>query len=77
MIKYCQGCGGRLGVDCWNEGDCVNISRSMEQDFRNNYLNDLECYSLFKVIKDWFLVRFWKLRQRFFPKKFNDDEIPF
>ena len=25
----CQGCGGVLGRDCWNESDCVWITRQM------------------------------------------------
>ena len=28
-MSRCQGCGGVLGRDCWNEADCVWISQDM------------------------------------------------
>jgi len=30
----CSGCGGILGRDCYNEAECVEISRQREQDYR-------------------------------------------
>ena len=32
MSRICQGCGGKLGVDCWNEIDCMEIGRRQEMD---------------------------------------------
>lgn len=29
MANYCQGCGGVLGRDCWNEIECISITNSM------------------------------------------------
>jgi hypothetical protein len=37
MSRICQGCGGRLGVDCWNEADCVQISNQQAHDL---YINE-------------------------------------
>jgi hypothetical protein len=36
MPKYCQGCGGILGRDCFNEHDCIMISQSQ------NFFHDRE-----------------------------------
>ena len=33
-MRTCQGCGGVLGRDCFNETDCVNITHRMEQHQR-------------------------------------------
>lgn len=30
----CSGCGGILGVDCFNERECIEISRQNEADYR-------------------------------------------
>lgn len=30
----CSGCGGTLGRDCFNEAECIEISRQREQDYR-------------------------------------------
>ena len=30
-MRICQGCGGVLGRDCFNEQDCICISQSMQQ----------------------------------------------
>lgn len=30
----CSGCGGILGRDCFNEYDCIQISRQIESDYR-------------------------------------------
>jgi len=30
----CSGCGGTLGVSCFNEQECVEISRQRESDYR-------------------------------------------
>jgi hypothetical protein len=30
----CSGCGGTLGRDCFNEAECVEISRQRESDYR-------------------------------------------
>jgi hypothetical protein len=32
MSRICQGCGGVLGRDCWNEADCVQISNQQAHD---------------------------------------------
>ena len=29
MARRCAGCGGVLGLDCWNEQDCVWITQDM------------------------------------------------
>lgn len=29
MSRRCQACGGILGVDCWNEQDCLQISHDL------------------------------------------------
>ena len=39
MSRICQGCGGLLGRDCYNEYDCVQISQSMQ------FQNDIGPYS--------------------------------
>lgn len=31
-MRRCQGCGGVLGQDCWNEIDCMEIGRRQEMD---------------------------------------------
>lgn len=31
-MKICQGCGGVLGRDCWNEQECIWISQSQQID---------------------------------------------
>lgn len=31
-MSICQGCGGVLGRDCWNESDCVQISNQQSHD---------------------------------------------
>lgn len=31
-MSICQGCGGVLGRDCWNEADCVQISNQQAHD---------------------------------------------
>ena len=50
MSRICQGCGGILGRDCYNEQDCISISASMGQydqyemqrlQDENNYLRQL------------------------------------
>ena len=30
----CSGCGGILGVSCFNEQECIEISRQREEDYR-------------------------------------------
>jgi len=30
----CSGCGGTLGQDCFNETECIEISRQREEDYR-------------------------------------------
>jgi hypothetical protein len=37
MSRICQGCGGVLGRDCWNEADCVQISNQQAHDL---YINE-------------------------------------
>jgi hypothetical protein len=37
MSRLCQGCGGVLGRDCWNEADCVQISNQQAHDL---YINE-------------------------------------
>lgn len=32
MSRICQGCGGVLGRDCFNEQECIWISQSQQQD---------------------------------------------
>ena len=32
MSRICKGCGGVLGRDCFNEIDCMEISRRQEMD---------------------------------------------
>ena len=46
-MSICQGCGGILGRDCWNEADCVQISNQQAHDlylleFLQRDLNDAE-----------------------------------
>ena len=31
-MSICQGCGGILGRDCWNEADCIQISNQQAHD---------------------------------------------
>ena len=33
-MKTCRGCGGILGRDCWNEMDCLAITHSEENRYR-------------------------------------------
>jgi len=41
-MANCRACGGRLGLDCFNEADCLEISR---QQYENDYNNgELEHY---------------------------------
>jgi len=37
MSRLCQGCGGVLGRDCWNEVDCIQISNQQAHDL---YINE-------------------------------------
>ena len=37
VMSTCRACGGILGRDCYNEHDCLQISRSLDQD---NYYNN-------------------------------------
>jgi hypothetical protein len=37
MSRICQGCGGRLGVDCYHEADCIQISNQQAHDL---YINE-------------------------------------
>lgn len=32
MSRICQGCGGVLGRDCFNERECIYISQQQEQE---------------------------------------------
>lgn len=51
MARVCQGCGGILGRDCFNEFDCIRIGNAMEQERHDEHqraANDME-------------ERFWKL----------------
>lgn len=43
----CSGCGGTLGRDCFNEQECIEISRQRESDYREleglwNQIADLQ-----------------------------------
>lgn len=51
MSRICQGCGGVLGRDCYNEYDCVQIGKSMEiHDTVQPYIEALtEC----RTVLDW------------------------
>jgi len=42
-MRICQGCGGILGRDCYNEQDCISISNSQNQNYYDdaNEINDL------------------------------------
>lgn len=37
MAIICQGCGGVLGRDCFNESECIWITQSMAQDDYNRH----------------------------------------
>jgi hypothetical protein len=39
-MANCRACGGRLGLDCFNESDCLEISRQQyEDDYDDRGLN--------------------------------------
>lgn len=40
-MKICNGCGGVLGRDCWNEQDCVAISNSQDNQFISQLESEL------------------------------------
>lgn len=40
-MKTCNGCGGVLGRDCWNEHDCIQISQSMNSQDQQ-HVNQLD-----------------------------------
>jgi len=42
-MKICRGCGGVLGIHCWNEIDCINISNYQSNDDRHE-IDSLEEY---------------------------------
>jgi hypothetical protein len=31
-MKYCQSCGGIIGKDCFNPGECAQITQSMQNN---------------------------------------------
>lgn len=42
-MANCRACGGRLGLDCFNEADCLQIS--MNEQYSDSYNNsELEHY---------------------------------
>ncbi len=44
-MRTCQGCGGVLGRDCYNEQECIQITRNLEDsNFVEPYIDALkEC----------------------------------
>jgi hypothetical protein len=40
MSRRCGGCDGILGVDCWNEEDCMMIAHAQEQQQRQHVQSD-------------------------------------
>lgn len=40
-MKKCNGCGGVLGRDCWNEQDCVSISQN-NYNVDQQHINQLQ-----------------------------------
>ena len=49
-MANCRACGGVLGRDCYNEADCLEISRSNDQMFQDDNLIQMlmECRSTIK-----------------------------
>lgn len=39
-VRTCQGCGGILGRDCYNESDCLMISHR-EESYRQGLIQEL------------------------------------
>lgn len=42
-MANCRACGGVLGLDCFNESDCLQISAN-NQNYQNNTIGYLENY---------------------------------
>lgn len=75
-MGICQGCGGVLGRDCWNQEDCMMISRQMQDERHYDAYEQLMKQPLLQTLVE--IVRY-KFRRKF-PKKrppTNDDDIPF
>lgn len=53
-MANCRACGGVLGIDCFNEADCLEISRS------NQYEND----SLYQEQEHYISILIYKLNQK-------------
>lgn len=45
-MKICQGCGGVLGRDCFNEQECIGIDRNQNQMFTRQELDELVSQAL-------------------------------
>lgn len=47
-MRLCQGCGGVLGRDCFNEMDCISISHQSQSSFE--YRIEVLEQTVFKLI---------------------------
>jgi len=76
MNPRCMYCGED---DSWCADTCRDEEREleMEEQFETYYLDRLLRYSLFRVIKDWFFMRYYQWKEKHFPREFNSDDIPF
>lgn len=76
MNPRCQYCGDDA-TDCANTCRDEDASDYMENHFDSYYHDRLSRKSLFRVIFDWFSIRYFALKEKHFPREISNDEIPF
>lgn len=52
-MANCRACGGRLGLDCFNEADCLEISRNN----LNRYDNDIQYLEYYISVLEYKLIQ--------------------
>lgn len=52
-MANCRACGGRLGLDCFNETDCLEISRNNQ----NGYDNDIQYLEYYISVLEYKLIQ--------------------
>lgn len=63
--------------------DCANTCRDAEHEdymegiFDSGYQDRISRYSLWRVITDWFSIRYHAIKERIKPTEFNESDIPF
>ena len=79
----CQGCGGVLGRDCYNQADCIEISRRQNQDYYDDAdkVNELQhqIYVLLSILieNNIELPEFAKQKDEIIYNSSTIDDLPF